>query len=119
MQYDTGAVTYAAPVYNQAPPRQYDQGPVTYAAPTYSQAPPRQYETGPVTYAAPAYGQAPTYGAPPPAGYAQQTYATGPAMTYGAPAQSYGQQPSMFDQIDANHDGQISRAEFQAMMGQQ
>jgi len=43
-----------------------------------------------------------------------QTYAA-PMQTYAAPAAAYGS-ASMFDQIDTNHDGKITRAEFQQMM---
>jgi hypothetical protein len=80
---------------------------MTYGAPATITAAPST-----MTYGAPATM---TYGAP-----ATMTYAA-PTMTYGAPGatmyQSAAAEPvSAFDQIDTNHDGVISRAEFASMM---
>merc|ERR1711957_546063 len=68
---------------------------ITYAAPSMTYAAPAMQ-----TYAAPVI----TYAAP-------AMMMTEP-MAYAAPAAAYGS-VSMFDQIDRNHDGVITRAEFQ------
>jgi len=96
-------VSYAAPSYMPA-----EQAQVTYAAPqamTYMTAPaqeaPPTYAAQPVTYAAPSYMPATA------SATAIPTYAPAAAAQVG---------PSPFDQVDANHDGVISRAEFNAAM---
>jgi hypothetical protein len=52
-----------------------------------------------------------TYGAP--MGYAAAPTTYGAPMAYGG----YGQPATLFDQLDTNHDGSITRAEFAHMIG--
>jgi hypothetical protein len=99
--------TYAAaPVTTAVAPPVYVEAPVSYAAPAS------------VSYAAPAYMSD--------AAPASVTPYTGPVTTaYAAPAAPYpiaaepvsGAAGAMFNMIDSNHDGSISRAEFAAAMG--
>jgi hypothetical protein len=110
------AYTYAAspvttsvapPVYMQAAPAVYAApAPVSYAAPASVTA-----YTGPVTTAYAAPGASVSYAAP----------AAG-SVSYAAPMQQaypIAAEPvtAMFNALDANHDGSISRQEFAAAMG--
>jgi hypothetical protein len=50
-------------------------------------------------------------------GYAAVPMYTGPAPSYAAAPAAAGGAAGLFDQLDTNHDGVISRAEFAAMTG--
>jgi len=109
----------------QAPPSRVSRPPMPEPAPMQPMAPPVSYHTAPFTtpqmLAPPNFMQpVPTVMAPLP------TYAPGPtAAPIMAPARAYNPAPmqisqpspqNMFDMVDANHDGVITRQEFDAMM---
>ena len=84
----------------------YSQPPVQYGAPQ----PQQMFQAPPVV----TYSQSPASYVPPPVQQMQ------PVVTYGQPQDVRGMEGMpAFDQLDANHDGVISRAEFEAMMAQQ
>mmetsp|Transcript_18106 Transcript_18106/g.63631 ORF Transcript_18106/g.63631 Transcript_18106/m.63631 type:complete len:790 (+) Transcript_18106:77-2446(+) len=117
-QYQSGPsqVIQGAPQYIQGPPQ------IIQGAPQYIQGPPQAYQGEPqVSYLPPV-----VYGAPP-AEQHQPHVTVAPAqyMSYGAPPEAAPPQyitqthpQGMFEQLDANHDGMISRAEFQQAAGQ-
>jgi hypothetical protein len=109
--------TYAAaPVTTAVAPPVYVQAPVSYAAPaTVSYAAPAPAEPAYMNYAASASVM--PYTGPVTTAYA----APGASVSYAA-ANPIAAEPvtgagAMFNMIDSNHDGSISRAEFAAAMG--
>merc|ERR1712107_534012 len=93
-----GGMSYAAPVTSYGGGATYGGG-MNYAAPVTSYAAQGGYGGG--------------YGAP------ATTYESPGTTTFGGMGTTYGAQPaggSMFDMLDRNHDGKISRDEFNVAM---
>merc|ERR1712054_519828 len=96
-------MTYAAPTAYAASAATPVISSISAAAPTYATAAAPMTYAASTTYAAPAA----TYAASAPMTYAAAPTTYASAATYAAPAMS------AFNMLDRNHDGVITRAEFE------
>eukprot|EP00419_Tripos_fusus_P029865 CAMPEP_0172713764 /NCGR_PEP_ID=MMETSP1074-20121228/63618_1 /TAXON_ID=2916 /ORGANISM="Ceratium fusus, Strain PA161109" /LENGTH=352 /DNA_ID=CAMNT_0013537969 /DNA_START=75 /DNA_END=1133 /DNA_ORIENTATION=+ len=124
VSYGVPSVTYAAPETMMQPAMACASAPIAYTTGASVEMHPQTT----MTYGSPAYStfaapveQTISYAAP-----ASTTYTAAPAMTYSTAPVAYAppmqaapmvqQGGSLFDMLDRNHDGVISRAEFNQVM---